>query len=224
MITRQTNQYSKGQVGIGTLIVFISIVLVAAVVASVLISAGEIISERGEQTAVDSTQEIGDRVAVTGVFGVIDDPAASDSQVEELQINLRLGPGVDAINTEQLLIDYTGAENQYFLRENRSDFGSDVTAGDENGFAYEVVDLVDESGGLAASPRILQSTQDRAQIRIPLTADISGGDEKGIDQGQNAKLNATDRISFEITTAPGATSNEPAQVPGVLNKKTVRLG
>ena len=62
-------------IGIGAMIVFIALILVAAVASAVIIQTGEKLQQNAQQTGSDTQQEISGKITVNGVF-VFDDAAS----------------------------------------------------------------------------------------------------------------------------------------------------
>ena len=95
----------RGQVGIGTLIVFIAMVLVAAIAAGVLINTAGMLQAQAQQTGEETTSEVSDVVQVQEVIG--SDVAAPDyfgtkgsenGKINLLNVSVRLASGSDPIN------------------------------------------------------------------------------------------------------------------------------
>jgi len=102
------NTDNRGQVGIGTLIVFIAMVLVAAIAAGVLINTAGLLQAQAQQTGEETTAEVSDVVQIQEVVG--SDVAATDyfgssgsenGEINLLNVSVRLASGSDPINMSQ---------------------------------------------------------------------------------------------------------------------------
>lgn len=110
----------KGQQGIGTLVIFISLILVAAVAAGVLISTAGKLQGKAENTG-DSVQQ---RLA-TG-FTVIQIGASNTSDgwinktQDSFEIRARLSPGSDAIKLKDITMTLVTAEGSSAYSYNKT--------------------------------------------------------------------------------------------------------
>ena len=92
------NTDDRGQVGIGTLIVFIAMVLVAAIAAGVLINTAGLLQAQAQQTGEETTAEVSNVVQFGEVVGIENN---GDKQLERLNATVRLASGADPINMSE---------------------------------------------------------------------------------------------------------------------------
>ena len=125
----------RGQVGIGTLIVFIAMVLVAAIAAGVLINTAGFLQTKSEQTGEESSAQVSNRVQVVSGFGNVtklDSPtgtwkADGEEYIDELSLTVMRGSGSDDINLSAATIEWIGPEKATTLTESDSLSGSTFT-------------------------------------------------------------------------------------------------
>ena len=91
------NDTDRGQVGIGTLIVFIAMVLVAAIAAGVLINTAGLLQSQAEATGEESSEQVTDRVVVQSVSGTAD---GSAEEIDEISVTVRRSLGAGDIDLE----------------------------------------------------------------------------------------------------------------------------
>ena len=96
------NDDRRGQVGIGTLIVFIAMVLVAAIAAGVLINTAGFLQNQAENTGTESTEQVADNLNVITEVGEVN----YDDNINELRVGVQPASGADDINLAELTVQY----------------------------------------------------------------------------------------------------------------------
>jgi archaeal flagellin FlaB len=114
----------KGETGIGTLIIFIAIVLVAAIAASVLLGTAGSLQQKALTTGKQTQQEVASGIQVIQVSA----QNGIDGAVENFEVLVKLSAGSDplAINDTTITFD-TKNSSQTMTFEN----GTGVTSGSE---------------------------------------------------------------------------------------------
>ncbi len=96
MLTELTNDDDRGQVGIGTLIVFIAMVLVAAIAAGVLINTAGFLQSSAEETGQQSSDQVTNRLQLVNAVG--EDIQSSSSTINTVKLTVKKAPGAGNID------------------------------------------------------------------------------------------------------------------------------
>ncbi len=106
----------RGQVGIGTLIVFIALVLVAAIAAGVLINTAGLLQDSAEDTGAETQSEVSDRIVVTNAFANVATAGDADAvdDGDSVDISVRPAAGADTIDLTQFTVEYINEESGNF--------------------------------------------------------------------------------------------------------------
>ncbi|PSQ57167.1 flagellin [Halobacteriales archaeon SW_8_68_21] len=104
------NSEERGQVGIGTLIVFIAMVLVAAIAAGVLINTAGFLQSQAEATGQESTDLVSERIDVTSEVGIVGNN--SSGELEAIKISVSGAAGADQIDLSESTIQAVGPNGQ----------------------------------------------------------------------------------------------------------------
>ncbi len=113
----------SAQVGIGTLIIFIAMVLVAAVAAAVLIQTSGVLQQKAQQTGKESTKEVSSNVAIDNIEGwrggtnaSASDPDTFSTELYRIDIRASLKVGSEAVDMNQAIITITDGTTTNDLR------------------------------------------------------------------------------------------------------------
>ena len=109
----------RGAVGIGTLIVFIAMVLVAAVAAAVLINTSGYLQQRAEATGKQTTQQVSTGLSIDQVIGHV-----SGNSMDLMAIYISLRPGSEPVDLTQAVLSLDDGSKVVTLRYNSSYFTS----------------------------------------------------------------------------------------------------
>lgn len=181
----------RGQVGIGTLIVFIAMVLVAAIASGVLITTAGQLQSQASQTGEETTSQVSDIIRITDVIGTANESGGT-TEIENLEIKVRLASGADAVEMN---------ETSYTIATMGDTNAATVVSGNESttGLSYN------QSQGLADGETTL-SEQDQviiAEIDLTNISDIN-------------TLAADDSVSISIEAPAGGRTVTEKQAPGQL--------
>ncbi len=92
----------SGDVGVGTLIIFISMVLVAAVAAAVLIYTTGALQQKATKTSKEATQQISSNIIVDKVLG--DRGIVLNASIDSLKIRIKPDVGTTSIDLRQVIV------------------------------------------------------------------------------------------------------------------------
>lgn len=105
----------KGEMGVGTLIIFIALLLVAAVAAGVLIQTAGSLQQKALSTGSQATGQISTNMVVLEVSAV----DGQDQNVENFSMITKLAPGSDSIKLDDLTVTFnTVSESRTLIYNN----------------------------------------------------------------------------------------------------------
>jgi len=211
------NDNDRGQVGIGTLIVFIAMVLVAAIAAGVLINTAGLLQSQAEATGEETSQQISDRVQITTVTGTtgVDDGNSelNDTRIDRIGLTVFRSPGSGDLDLTNVIIEVfaNGESDTLTFEGDVEGIDGDGTPTDENVPSGEF-NITDIQG---ASDGSLEDNSDRAELEFDLSE---------IGDTEDATLDTGDTIEIQVTTASGATAFVEKRAPSSIDEgETYRL-
>jgi len=92
-------------VGIGTLIIFIAMVLVAAVAAAVLIQTSGILQQKAQQTGKEASTEVTSNINIVSIIGNIGNDTGTE-KIDNFTIAIQLSAGGQNIDFQSVVMKY----------------------------------------------------------------------------------------------------------------------
>ena len=161
-------------IGIGAMIVFIALILVAAVASTIIIQTAEELQQRAEATGDDTRDEISGKLQIVMAYVSVDDNAAPPTAVDEITLIVQMAAGSDSTlltDISWLIICNDGTQNADLNTGSLEDAGGAAgaarifaetlggtayTSGDSvsAGETFAVVIDTDDSGDDGANPSV----------------------------------------------------------------------
>jgi flagellin FlaB len=172
-------------VGIGTLIVFIAMVLVAAIAAGVLINTAGLLQSQAQATGEETTAEVSNVFQIGKVVG---SETTGNGAIDELNASVRLASGSDPINVSQASYTIETGGNATVVNGNE-----DKTAG---------VSLISVQGLEDNTTKVLSDQDDLMLVRFQLDSisDLS-------------QLNESESITLVAQSPAGGSTYKQLQAP-----------
>ena len=144
MKANRTYRNDRAEVGVGTLIVFIAMVLVAAVAAAVLINTTGTLQQRAQATGKEATQEVSSNLKVTNVYGHRND--TTTSEIHKLKVLVELSAGAVPMDLTKLIIRFSDGSVSYnfdYGWDSSNGFNTTWVRGTNNSAVMQSGDLVE---------------------------------------------------------------------------------
>ena len=212
-----------GQVGIGTLIVFIALVLVAAIAAGVLINTAGFLQSQAEATGEESTSQVSDGVEITSTSAEVVTDDSSNLEIQVVELRLSLAPGSDPIDLTSGTVEYVGSGS--------ADTVPIVQASSTTASSFQTTDGITEALGSSAAIGSSagpsgngQLTDDSDRVSLFLVTDGSEADIDAFGTGgsidsnpiDDLPLTSGDQAQVTVTTASGGQTTVQLNAPEIL--------
>ncbi|WP_435194297.1 archaellin/type IV pilin N-terminal domain-containing protein [Natronomonas sp. EA1] len=166
----QSNDDDRGQVGIGTLIIFIALVLVAAVAAGVLVNTAGLLQSQAQDTGADAQSQVSNQIDVVSATG---ENAGSDDDVDTVRLVVKKSAGSDPIDLEEATIEYTSSGSSATLTHGGTADGTTFSTAIEKG---DSATILDDNGE-----------------RVTVTVNVDSIEGGGLAEGEEATLRIVDQ-------------------------------
>jgi len=175
-----------GSIGIGAMIVFIAMVLVAGIAASVLIQTSTLLESQAYQTGRDTTKEVATGLVVYNIIAYTSDSTGGD--LEKMAIMVKPRAGASDINLQQTYIELSNSTRKVILNYTTSKyskpsgqddlFQANVFPDDNYGFGsslntdgskFGILVVEDVDGSFVSATEVVMNEADKALLCINLT-------------------------------------------------------
>jgi archaeal flagellin FlaB len=176
-----------GAIGIGAMIVFIAMVLVAGIAASVLIQTSGNLEMRAMQAGTETTAEVATGIHVGSIYGY-----SNFSQIQLLSIEIRPRSGSREVDLSETIIEITDSttknyftyNNNYFT--NVSSIGGDMFNSSfyplDNGTVFGIIVLEDADRSVTKTNPVINAG-DHVVLTVNITKAFSGFDTRTTVRG-----------------------------------------
>jgi flagellin FlaB len=204
------NDRDRGQVGIGTLIVFIAMVLVAAIAAGVLINTAGFLQSSAEESGEQSASQVTNRLqVVTAVGSVVEDgttTSSGDNEVTEVQLTVKRAPGADNIDLSTVTAQWVDDNGAF-----------DVVINGESADAnFGVTTFRDDDSSITDSD-VLNDPADRAVLTFETQEDDDQDDTNSVVK---TNLGPGTTATIKLNTQAGGETTATLVVPESLSGKS----
>ena len=190
-------QNEKAQAGVGTLIIFIAMVLVAAVAAAVLIQTSGVMQSKSTSTTKEAAASIGENFAVDAIDGVNNGAILTD-----LNITVRVAAGGSAMDLGKVLLKVNSQNYNY-------------TKAAPTGNQFRIWVLRQEGTGLGATTNAYSTTD---------SPSLDSGALARIDVNVSGLTVAQKKsITISMTPEKGTTFNLPLTLPSFTTVGSISI-
>jgi len=225
----------EGSIGIGAMIVFIALILVAAVASTIIIKTAEELQQNAEATSDDTRKEISGKVSIIQVLvntsSITTD--AADSNVDSLIVTAKVASGSTdvLVNNVEWLLTCGDATVYGVLSGNLgTDSSWGETAGVGSGTGHPDTNAMSLDGTrLAATAELDAGTPFKFEIDLDkaVDGDAANGDDthngvQGADEGAcNTVAGAGETLNLKMIVQEGGTTITELKIGSIVPGKEV---
>ncbi len=215
----------KAQVGIGTLIIFIAMILVAAVAAGVLLKTSGGLQQKATVTGEQATKEVSTNIKVTNVVGYSND-STSNKQIRAIILTAQLASGSGDVKYSDIVLTYQEGNTYVSGIAYNSTISLSSSLYSKSGDIISGIENMNASSG---------TDYDKAQfyIRRLKDRDSSGNENEVLEPGEiieilfwiekndgtDVPLDPDDQFVLTVQPKAGQTTTVKKTAPSVINQK-----
>ena len=198
----------EAQAGVGTLIIFIAMVLVAAVAAAVLIQTSGVMQSKSTSTTKEAAAAIGENIGLEAVDGYM--VTAGTAPVNYLNITIKVAAGGSDIDLTKILLKVNGQNYN---------FTNIITTPPSNTFwVYSLREATSGATDISSSGTNSYATTSSSTLKPGGLARVD------VNVGSlSPSLGARSAITLALTPEKGSTLNMPLTVPALGSANIVPI-
>ena len=225
----------EGSIGIGAMIVFIALILVAAVASTIIIKTAEELQQNAEATSDDTRKEISGKVSIIQVLVNTSSITtnAADTNIDSLIVTAKVASGSTDVlvnNVEWLLTCGDAAVYGVVSGNLGTDSSWGETAGVGSGTGHPDTNAMSLDGTrLAATAELKAGTPFKFEINLDkaVDGDAANGDDthngvQGADEGAcNTVAGAGETLNLKMIVQEGGTTITELKIGSIVPGKEV---
>ena len=228
MIDRITNDDNdRGQVGIGTLIVFIAMVLVAAIAAGVLINTAGFLQSSAEESGEQSSAQVTNRLQVVNAVGEDITTEEAGSEVTTVELTVKKAPGADNVDLTTTTAQWVSSDGTFDIVSKEAADEDGGTTGTNGDAEFLTATFQDDDNSISNS-NVLNDPADRATLKFQTdSADAANAIDSdfddsgdGSDELIQASLYEGSTATIKLNTQAGGETTATLVVPESLSGKS----
>ena len=216
MIELFDDDNDRGQVGIGTLIVFIAMVLVAAIAAGVLINTAGFLQSSAEESGEQSASQVTNRLQVVNAVGedIVEDEAGDE--VTTVELTVKKAPGADNVDLTTTTAQWVSSDGTFDIVSHTATTESGGTTGDGT---FVTSTFQDDDNSIDNS-NVLNDPADRATMSFQTdSASAASATITNVD-AISANLYEGSTATIKLNTQSGGETTATLVVPESLSGKS----
>ena len=202
----------RGEMGIGTLIIFIAMVLVAAVAATVLITTADELQMQAYDTGRTARSDVSSGLNVVHVYGNrrLGAAGANQDTIQNLTIKVKLQAGSDPIDLNQMIVQISDGNKSV-------DYSFEGSADADLNWHYNATLELDPAEHAVFTANDIMTEGTLIALVFDLTQELSNADghANNWDDGAGLYLNTQQEVTIKLIPKHGVSTLVKFTTPSV---------